>query len=732
MLATYQLYPHQQEAVERLLDVFRKYPQRGFLLADAPRVGKTYVALEFIRLTGLRGLILAPASVVGMWRNLINIYNINAVAVSYEYFRTHSQEFSDCALLILDEAHKCKNSRAQITKKVREYARTRFVLAMTGTPFQNAPGELKSIIDVTKQYSNIVYTAAQWIETRWGKEFVWISERLHELRTQLQQQRWYLRRELAEVAKSLPPIRRTVVEANRNDWQRITNEINDYLNKLLQEEQEAERREKLQRIINGVFELDDLGVLFAQASTLRHNLGVAKALHAAEYAIELLDSTGEQVLIFTHHSEVRNIIAKQLSDNNISYDIISGDTPQHNRSSIANRFQSGELQCLILSTRAAGEGLTLSAARHAVFAELDWNPAVLYQAENRMRVINDSESRIAHYIIAPHPLERRMMQLINYKATAALKVYTSEITTIKKHKVMEAKFRIGFSELPVIMGAVSYSNPLQLWRRKLGLEPPQEETLPILIGKSLEDPLFRLFCEIEELDYSQFSVQQRVEINDWLAGHCDYVDLVNNEPYEVKIVSSLKNVDGYIIQLNAQMHALGAMRGYLIVLHNNHSIHKIEHDYDASLWQRSFEAAQRFYECLVQHIPPTQIVDTSQLPKETKNISVYTYSELSEILKEYTQIDEQLKALEEQKKTLKGRIDELMKSSGVDKIKTAYATVSFVKTTRKQLDEQALRAVINLDDYYRTVEIEYLRVLPTTVKTAKKTSTNNQNEGVDS
>lgn len=718
----YTLYIHQEEAVNRIIVVYQNTPGKGFLLADAPRVGKTYVALEFIKRIKKRGLVLAPASVVSMWRSLLSTYNIEATVVSYEYFRTHSSEFNEYEILILDEAHKCKNSRTQITRRVIDYARNRFVLAMTGTPFQNAPGELKTIIDIIKQNSKIVYIAARWIETRWGKEFVWIKERLSDLGYELKKQPWYLRREIHEVVGSLPPIQRTVIEANKNDWKNITNTINTYLIELYKQEQNEDRKKKLYKIIHGIFEIDDLGVLFNHAATIRHNLGVAKALHAAEYVIDLINNTKEQILIFTHHTEVRNIIVNELKNNKITYDIISGDTRQLQRGEITKAFQEGRKQVLILSTRAAGEGLTLNAAKHAVFAELDWNPAVLYQAENRMRNINDNECRIVHYIIAPHPLEKRMVQLINNKATAALRVYTNEITTIKKHKIMKT-VKIGFSELPIIMGKVSYVTPLQLWRRKLGYEPPQEDSLQMMIGRTFEVPLFKMFCEIEGFDFDNFSHQQRVEVNEWLVGHCDFVDKNTRTPYEIKVVSSMKNIDGYIIQLNAQMHALGVTKGYLIVLHNNYALHKIEHEYDSVLWQQSFDAAQKFYDSLVSNTPPI-VFDNVVNSDNAVEINTNTYLELNELIKEYTQIDEQLKVLDERKKSVKTRIEDIMRTNAIDKIKVAYGVVSKVKSSRKSLDEQALRAVVNLDEFYKTVEYEYYRITSTSIKTKSKTNNN--------
>jgi SWI/SNF-related matrix-associated actin-dependent regulator 1 of chromatin subfamily A len=364
-----------------------------------------------------------PATIKSQWQSYVNEFEINAKITSYEFFREHYNEFSH-NFIIFDEAHKLKNHKTKIYKLVNALKR-RFYLLLTGTPFQNEPLELVNLIKLIRCNYHIVNVAATWVEFPWGKQYVWVKSGLHLLKRELIKQPWFLRRELQDVSSFLPTITREIVVPDNVAWERILKDVDE----LIEGERNDKNGYRIDLIKAGMF--DDVGVLFNVLPLIRRVLGEAKALFAAKYISEIAIDTGEQMLVFTHHGDVRDIIARELAKNKINFNIIEGETTQPQRAIKIDAFKRGDVQILILSTRAAGEGLTLSNAERSIFVELDYNPAVLWQAENRIILPNENKNKIITYIIAPHPLEQQMVRLVNKKANAIQEIYAKDVTVIK-------------------------------------------------------------------------------------------------------------------------------------------------------------------------------------------------------------------------------------------------------------------------------------------------------------
>lgn len=424
------LFPHQEEAVRRMVSGIRL--AGGFLLADAPRVGKTYAILTTLRILNVKSvLILSPASVVAMWRRELERFSLNGEVMSYELFRRRSAagQLAEYDFVVADEAHKMKNLRAQVSKEFRKLGRLPKILA-TGTPAQNGPEELLALLTYLfgpQEAKRIISLGAYFDNNRWGGgEWVWKSN-LSALRAELYAAPWFLRRELSDVAHYLPKVSRAVLEANGEGWRAAISEIDDELEQLRFKYWAAakfDKAERIARIQSGLYEVDDLQAIFPILSKLRALIAKAKAKFVNELVADTLEETDEQFLVFAHHDEVREAVKAALAGEGVAFAEIDGATAQKDRLRLQDEFQAGRLRVLILSTRAAGEGLTLSNAGRAIFAELDWNPAALQQAENRiMNVAQGGANKLIQYVIAPHPLERRMIELINTKAEALAKVY---------------------------------------------------------------------------------------------------------------------------------------------------------------------------------------------------------------------------------------------------------------------------------------------------------------------
>lgn len=121
------------------------------------------------------------------------------------------------------------------------------------------------------------------------------------------------------------------------------------------------------------------------------------------------------VLIFVHHSPMREACKKLMDDNGISNIMIYGETPQKQREKNQTIFQNGEARCGILSITACGTGLTLTRASLVIFPELWFTPDVMMQAEDRAHRLGQTRSVDIWYLITPKTTDEALWILISKK-----------------------------------------------------------------------------------------------------------------------------------------------------------------------------------------------------------------------------------------------------------------------------------------------------------------------------
>jgi superfamily II DNA or RNA helicase len=135
-----------------------------------------------------------------------------------------------------------------------------------------------------------------------------------------------------------------------------------------------------------------LGIL----SHARHTLAVAKVPATLEAVRDRVES-GEKVVVFTSCTAVVEQLAEALGEAAVR---ITGETPSGDRLAIADRFQADpSVRVLIGNLQAAGTGLTLTAATHVVFNDLDWVPANHWQAEDRIYRIGQTRPAFVTCIV---------------------------------------------------------------------------------------------------------------------------------------------------------------------------------------------------------------------------------------------------------------------------------------------------------------------------------------------
>ncbi|XP_063386918.1 SWI/SNF-related matrix-associated actin-dependent regulator of chromatin subfamily A-like protein 1 [Cydia fagiglandana] len=137
---------------------------------------------------------------------------------------------------------------------------------------------------------------------------------------------------------------------------------------------------------------------------------------AYKYIRQLLSCSTDKFLVFAHHRAVIDAICSTLDEEEAHYICITGATPTNARADLVDKFQYVEsCRCGVLSITAANSGLTLTAAKLVLFAELHWNPGILTQAESRAHRIGQQGGVCARYLLARGTCDDYMWPMLQGK-----------------------------------------------------------------------------------------------------------------------------------------------------------------------------------------------------------------------------------------------------------------------------------------------------------------------------
>jgi superfamily II DNA or RNA helicase len=326
----------------------------------------------------------------------------------------------------LDEAQNIKNPAAKQTQAIRSIPADRRV-ALTGTPVENRLGELWSIMD----FLNPGYLGTP---AEFRARFALPIERYHDHRRG-ERLRSLVRPFVLRRLKTDPAVIADLPEKiETREFCFLTPEqatlyrtcVADMLS--LAEQSEGIRRRGI--VLAGLIRLKQIcnhpalffkeAVEGAAAATIRTDRS-GKCQRLVEMLGEALDA-GDRALVFTQFRQMGAILAAILRrdlDREVLF--LHGGTPTARRDEMIARFQSGDPACpvFILSLRAGGLGLNLTAANHVFHFDRWWNPAVESQATDRAHRIGQTRSVQVHKFIVSGTLEERIDQMIEEKTSLA-------------------------------------------------------------------------------------------------------------------------------------------------------------------------------------------------------------------------------------------------------------------------------------------------------------------------
>jgi len=405
----------------------------GGVLADDMGLGKTLQTLAVILDRAKEGpaLVVAPTSVGFNWMREVEKFAPELSAALYR--ETDRADFLDnvgpnqiviCsyglalrdveklakvewATLVLDEAQAIKNSRSKTSMAIATIP-SKWTVALTGTPVENHLGELWSLFHVV---SPGVLGGWDQFRNRFASPIEKENDEDRKLALRTRLTPFILRRTKGEVLKDLPA--RTemnlVVElspAERAIYEKVR----------MSAIGEADAIAKLNDIQDQRFRILALLTRLRQIAChprMVHDTwteGSAKLTQLCE-TLNQLREEGHRVLVFSQFVKHLSLIREMMHAEGITYQYLDGSTPAAARQVEVDKFQNGDATAFLISLKAGGTGLNLTAADYVIHMDPWWNPAVEDQATDRAHRIGQDKPVMVYRIVAKDTIEEEILKL---------------------------------------------------------------------------------------------------------------------------------------------------------------------------------------------------------------------------------------------------------------------------------------------------------------------------------
>jgi SNF2 family DNA or RNA helicase len=390
-------------------------------------------------------LIICPTSVLGNWQKELErfapelqvylhygsnrlkgqefskmVRDVDVVLTSYGLSHLDSEEFESIfwGTIAIDEAQNIKNAGTKQSRAVRRL-RGRHHIALTGTPMENRLSELWSIFD----FINHGYLGSL---RQFQKKFIIPIEK-EENKDKIQQLQSLIRPFLLrrtkkdeEVALNLPD------KLEQKEYCPLTAEQASLYEQLIHDsfaqlEQLSgfERKGLILQMLSRLKQLCNHPALYLKENSAVRELQLQERSNKLEKLVELIEAVleqGESCLIFTQYLEmgemIRSVLKKKFA---VNVPFLNGSVAKSQRDMMIEQFQNGEFPVFLLSLKAGGTGLNLTAANHVIHYDRWWNPAVENQATDRAYRIGQSRFVHVHKLICTGTLEEKIDAMLEKK-----------------------------------------------------------------------------------------------------------------------------------------------------------------------------------------------------------------------------------------------------------------------------------------------------------------------------
>lgn len=420
------------------IDLLRSFQKEGIafieqmngraLIGDEMGLGKTLQALGWLKLhPDVRpAVVIVPATLKIKWQKeaikwineesfIINGRNRTPsdkikekiIIINYDITKDYVDFIKalEPKIIILDEGHRIKNSKAKRTKAVREVCnKVDNLIVLTGTPILNRPIEIFNAInllrpDIFPSYYRFGQKYCLSDTNCFGSEYQGASniEELHDLLTE----HIMIRRLKNDVLKELPDKQKDVITfpiQNREEYEEAKMDVIRYIHET--EGQDAANRARRAETLARFNKLKQLAVKGKEEMIIK-------------WIKDFLETTEEKLVVFAIHKRVVALLMEHFDGIAVKID---GSVSSEMRNEAEERFQTdNSVRLFIGNIVAAGEGLTLTAASNVVFLELSWVPGQHLQAEDRIHRIGQVNSCMVYYLLADDTIEEELAAMIDRK-----------------------------------------------------------------------------------------------------------------------------------------------------------------------------------------------------------------------------------------------------------------------------------------------------------------------------
>jgi len=441
-----------------LLDFLRDF-RLGGCLADDMGLGKTVQVLAQLQARRLRSkngdgsrapsLAVVPRSLVFNWIEeagrftpnlrvldytgtlragaLEQLGQYDLVVTTYGTLCRDIGKFKDIPFdyVILDEAQAIKNAQSQRAKACR-LLRAEHRLAATGTPVENHLGELWSLFEFLNPGMLGRSTAFQDLSKRLTGQ----GEGLSLLRRALAP--FILRRTKGQVLRDLPEKTEQTLYCELSGSQRKHyNQLRDYYRASLTERIQKSGMAKAKiHVLEALLRLRQAACHPGLVDKERLGESSVKLDTLIEQLTEVIDE-GHKALVFSQFTSFLAVVRRRLDEAKITYEYLDGRT--RDRKQRVDRFQS-DAACpvFLISLKAGGHGLNLTAADYVFLLDPWWNPAVEAQAVDRTHRIGQTRNVFAYRIIARDTVEEKVLELQKTKRDMAKAVISADGNVLRQ------------------------------------------------------------------------------------------------------------------------------------------------------------------------------------------------------------------------------------------------------------------------------------------------------------
>ena len=430
----------------------------GGILADEMGLGKTIQSLTLLAMdTENTHIVICPKTLIHNWDNEIKKYfpgkkvlvvagdtekrkkliktikNYEIVITSYSMLQKDYREYLEnkCKFgyLVLDEAHYIKNMKTLSAKAVRLIDCKNKIL-LTGTPLENNLDELYATFD-------LILPNYLGNKLEFSRDFASKIERNNMIALEILQAKirpFILRRTKKEVLKELPDKQEQVVYSEMTNKQtaiygEVLNRVKMEVNELI--EKQGFDRSRIQ-VLSALLKLRQIcnhPTLVDKSFVGEEDLS-GKYNQFLELLTEVIES-GEKVLVFSQFTKMLDIFEAELTRQGITFVRLDGST--RNRQELVDQFNEDDsIKVFLISLKAGGVGLNLTAASSVFLYDPWWNPMVEKQAMDRAHRIGQTKKVNVYKFITKNSIEEKILKLQERKGNLFENLVSENSGFIKK------------------------------------------------------------------------------------------------------------------------------------------------------------------------------------------------------------------------------------------------------------------------------------------------------------